>query len=54
MLLLQGTLTFGPGEEVKEIVIKILDDDMSEPDVVFTVELTASKTEGDAPVTILR
>lgn len=50
----EGTLTLGPGEEVKEIVIKIVDDDMSEPDVFFTVELTACKAEGAAEVVILR
>lgn len=42
----QGTLKFQPGEYEKLISIPIVDDDMSEPDVVFHV--TLSITEGSA------
>ena len=41
---------FGPGEESKEILIKIVDDDMSEPDVAFGVVLTAASIDGGAEV----
>eukprot|EP00955_Chlamydomonas_euryale_P078263 363121-Chlamydomonas_euryale.AAC.1 len=34
----EGELVFGPGEQAKDIVVRIIDDDMSEPDVVFLVE----------------
>lgn len=43
----EGVLVMGPGEESKDIVVKILDDDMSEPDVHFEVQiLSAEVVEG--------
>eukprot|EP00798_Chlamydomonas_sp_ICE-L_P012749 gene12749-15998_t len=39
----EGTLEFAPHEEMKEIAIKIVDDDMSEPDVSFFVCLTSAE-----------
>ena len=50
----QGTVVFGPGEEVQEIVVKIVDDDMSEPDVHFSINLTAACVDGGNEVTIMR
>ena len=52
--LLQGVLVFEPGETMKEITIKIVDDDMSEPDVMFTVALTAACIDGGDEVVIMR
>jgi len=43
---LQGELKFGPGEVEKEVEISIIDDDMSEPDVTFTVVLSDLKGVG--------
>ncbi|KAG1658789.1 hypothetical protein FOA52_011731 [Chlamydomonas sp. UWO 241] len=44
----EGELIFGPGEEEKEIVVTILDDDMSEPDVMFSANIVSAEiTEGD-------
>ena len=51
---MQGTVVFGPGEEVQEIVVKIVDDDMSEPDVHFSINLTAACIDGGGDVTIMR
>ncbi len=42
----QGELKFGPGEVVKEIEVHIIDDDMSEPDVTFSVVLSNLKGGG--------
>jgi len=50
----EGELVFGPGEESKEIAVKIMDDDMSEPDVVFSVLLTAAIGENGGEVKLLR
>lgn len=50
----EGVLTFGPGEEVKEIAVPIVDDDMSEPDVIFNILLTEARLEGDGEVALLR
>eukprot|EP00955_Chlamydomonas_euryale_P081356 363565-Chlamydomonas_euryale.AAC.6 len=50
----EGELVFGPGEEAKDIVVRIIDDDMSEPDVVFTVELSGAAAAGDGPVNLLQ
>lgn len=50
----EGTLVFGPGEESKEIAVMIIDDDMSEPDVVFQVILHYAEVEGGGDVKILR
>lgn len=36
----EGNLFFAPGEDVTYILIKIVDDDVSEPDVTFNVVLT--------------
>ena len=51
---MQGTVVFGPSEEVQEIVVKIVDDDMSEPDVQFSINLTAACIDGGDDVTIMR
>jgi solute carrier family 8 (sodium/calcium exchanger) len=56
---LQGTIHFGPGETEREIVIPIIDDDMSEPDVTFTMLLSGAVGEAvyivqpTVPVTIV-
>uniref|UniRef100_A0A6U2FWI8 Calx-beta domain-containing protein n=1 Tax=Chlamydomonas euryale TaxID=1486919 RepID=A0A6U2FWI8_9CHLO len=42
----EGELVFGPGEQAKDIVVRIIDDDMSEPDVVFLVELLGAVAVG--------
>ena len=36
----QGTLTFGPGEQSRQIVIPVHDDTQSEPDEVLLLQLT--------------
>lgn len=41
---------FAPGEWSKDILIKIIDDDISEPDVSFSVALTAASIDGGAEV----
>lgn len=38
-------MTFNPGETKKEISISIVDDDMSEPDVVFSVVLVSAEVD---------
>ncbi|KAG1678958.1 hypothetical protein FOA52_013021 [Chlamydomonas sp. UWO 241] len=44
----EGELIFGPGEDEKDIVVKILDDDMSEPDVMFSVNIVSAEIiQGD-------
>jgi len=52
-----GTLTFRPGETVKEIAISVKGDRTAEPDETFTVELLnavgASIADGVATATIL-
>ena len=47
-------LIFEPGESLKEILVKILDDDMSEPDVIFKVVLTSARMDGGGHVEIMR
>ena len=42
----EGTLVMGPGEDSKDIVVKILDDDMSEPDVHFEVQILSAEVLG--------
>uniref|UniRef100_A0A7S0WQC5 Calx-beta domain-containing protein n=1 Tax=Chlamydomonas leiostraca TaxID=1034604 RepID=A0A7S0WQC5_9CHLO len=53
----QGALKFAAGEEEKEVMVPILDDDMSEPDVTFSVELTGAEgaaiVQASVPVTIV-
>lgn len=39
----EGTLVFNPGEALHDIVVRIVDDDMSEPDVQFTVVITGAE-----------
>lgn len=39
----EGTLVFNPGEVLHDISVKIVDDDMSEPDVQFTVAITGAE-----------
>ena len=36
----EGTLYFAPGEDIKNITVKIMDDDVGEPDIAFHVVLT--------------
>lgn len=50
----EGQLVFGPGEMVKEIVVKIVDDDMSEPDVQFSVFLKDARVQGGGDIVVLR
>lgn len=38
-------MTFGPGETTKEIIVNIVDDDMSEPDVMFSVVLLSAEVD---------
>ena len=48
-------LIFEPGESLKEICVRIIDDDMSEPDVVFNVVLTSARLDnGGGHVEMLR
>lgn len=42
----QGVLTFAPGEGVRHIEVQIVDDDVSEPDVTFSVVLTHVEDPG--------
>ncbi|GFR52684.1 hypothetical protein Agub_g15310 [Astrephomene gubernaculifera] len=42
----EGSILFGPGEKYKYIEIKIIDDDMSEPDVSFSVVLLSAECPG--------
>ncbi|KAG1661500.1 hypothetical protein FOA52_010215 [Chlamydomonas sp. UWO 241] len=55
----EGELIFGPLEEEKEISVKILDDDMSEPDVMFSVnivsaEIVEGNTSSEVRVVVIR
>mmetsp|Transcript_31517 Transcript_31517/g.93958 ORF Transcript_31517/g.93958 Transcript_31517/m.93958 type:complete len:805 (-) Transcript_31517:1328-3742(-) len=52
--LAEGTLEFAPGETVKDIVVKIIDDDVFTPDVTFQVVLTSAMTADGGEVKILR
>lgn len=49
-----GMLVFGPGVETQEVVVPLIDDDMSEPDVSFTVRLTGARVVGGGEVKVLR
>ncbi len=50
----QGVLVFQPGQEMAEIVVKIVDDDMSEPDVHFNIILSKATIDGGDEVMIMR
>lgn len=49
----EGELVFGPGETSKDIIVNIVDDDMSEPDVVFSVLLTSAAVGNGGDVKLL-
>ena len=39
----EGTLHFAPGEAYKYVEVRIIDDDMTEPDVHFSIVLTGGR-----------
>ena len=44
-----GVLTFGPGEDAQYICVKIIDDNVSEPDVAFAIVLSGAEASAGAP-----
>ncbi|KXZ45034.1 hypothetical protein GPECTOR_59g642 [Gonium pectorale] len=45
----EGSLYFAPGESTQYIEVRIIDDDLTEPDVTFTVMLTAAERPAYGP-----
>ncbi len=46
------TITFAPGEQVKDFLVTICDDTVNEPDEAFTVQLTNLVAPGSPPVAL--